>query len=192
MTDQTDGTHAVTLADRLRIERVVWALDQRLYDLPRASRVAKRREVRANLVSAAQDVGAREALRHLGTSSQLASDYLSAELGDGPRASWVAAAVFLLTSQLLFTEVLSEAAAAFGRGVSAADPHAAGTFTWSGIDLLQSAVTFTFVDGKGSSTGGAWTPAAYLVWVVATSLVGRLWRLLPVWRRRHAAATATA
>ena len=43
--------------DRLRIERVVWALDQRLYDLPRKSRIAKRREVRENLLTAAADIG---------------------------------------------------------------------------------------------------------------------------------------
>ena len=29
-------THDVNLIDRLRIERVVWTLDQRLYDLPRS------------------------------------------------------------------------------------------------------------------------------------------------------------
>ncbi len=185
-------SRAVSLIDRLRIERVVWSLDQRLYDLPRASRIANRREVRANLLSAAQDVGTREALRNLGSSSQLAADYLSAELGDGPRPSWLAAAVFLLTGQLLLTEILTEAAQAFGRGVLAADPHASGTFTWGGIHHLQSAVTFTFVDGKGSSVGGAWTPAAYVVWVVAAVLVGRLWRLVPAWRRRRSGLTAAA
>ncbi len=50
---------ALTWMDRLRIERVVWALDQRLYDLPRRSRIAKRREVRQNLLTAAQDIGTR-------------------------------------------------------------------------------------------------------------------------------------
>ena len=50
-------THDVNLIDRLRIERVVWTLDQRLYDLPRSSRIAKRREVRQNVLAAAHDVG---------------------------------------------------------------------------------------------------------------------------------------
>ena len=51
----------LTWSDRLRIERVVWMLDQRLYDIPRESRIAHRREVRLNLLSAAQDIGTRAA-----------------------------------------------------------------------------------------------------------------------------------
>lgn len=43
--------------DRLRVERVVWSLDQQLYDLPRASRLATRREVQENLLCAAHDIG---------------------------------------------------------------------------------------------------------------------------------------
>jgi hypothetical protein len=179
--------HRVTVIDRLRIERVVWSLDQQLYDLPRRSRIEKRREVRANLLSAAQDVGTRTALRQLGSSRQLAADYLNAELGTGPRASWMAAGLFLFTGLLVFTEVLSEAALAFGKGITAADPAATGTFTWGGIGYLQDTVTYTFVDGRGSSVGGAWTPLAWALWLVAAILVGRLWRLLPRWRARRSA-----
>jgi hypothetical protein len=65
--------HKLTWSDRLRIERVVWMLDQRLYDIPRESRIAHRREVRLNLLSAAQDIGTRDALRNIGTSAQLAA-----------------------------------------------------------------------------------------------------------------------
>src|SRR5204863_1033478 len=78
-------THRLTWLDRLRIERVVWALDQRLYDVPRNSRIAHRREVRQNLLSAAQDVGTTAALRNIGTSAQLAAAYVAAEFGDRPR-----------------------------------------------------------------------------------------------------------
>ena len=56
----------LTLVDRLRIEGRVWALDQQLYDLPRKQRIATRREVRSNLVSAAQSVGTRQALQTSG------------------------------------------------------------------------------------------------------------------------------
>ncbi|MGZ5380218.1 MAG: hypothetical protein ACXWD8_20300 [Mycobacterium sp.] len=181
-------SHPVNWIDRLRIERAVWALDQRLYDLPRKSRIAKRREVRTNLITAAHDVGTRDALGHLGDSRQLAAEYLSAELGDGPRHSWVAAAVFLLTAQLVGTSLLSDAALAFGDGVTAAKPDATGTFTWTGIGYLQDTVTYTFVDGKGDYVGGAWTPFAWAIWIIATVLVGRLWRVVPLWRRRHASA----
>ncbi len=85
--------HAVTWLDRARVERVVWVLDQRLYDLPRASRIAIRREVRQNLLSAARDVGARAAIKQLGATAELASEYLTGEYGDGPRHSWLTAAV---------------------------------------------------------------------------------------------------
>ncbi|HEV7760618.1 MAG TPA: hypothetical protein VGO78_16555 [Acidimicrobiales bacterium] len=184
MPDVPDVAHPVTWIDRLRIERAVWSLDQRLYDLPRRSRIAKRREVRANLLTATHDVGATEALAHLGTSSRLAADYLSAELGDEPRPSWWAAAVFLLTGQLVLTALLNEAATAFADGIAAADPQATGTFTWSGIRYLQDTVTYTFVDGRSSFVGGAWTPLAWVLWAAGTVLVGRLWRVVPVWATR--------
>jgi hypothetical protein len=182
--------YTVTWIDRLRVERVVWALDQRLYDLPRKSRIAKRREVRENLLTAAHDVGTTDALRHLGNSRQLAAEYRSAEFGDEARPSWMAAALFLLTGQLLCTDLLAEAASAFGDGITTADPGATGTFTWHGIRYLQDTVTYTFVNGKGSSVGGAWTPVAWAIWLVATVLVGRLWRVASAWRRRRAVAAA--
>jgi hypothetical protein len=184
---------AVTLLDRLRIEWAVWSLDQRLYDLPRRSRIAKRRELRENLRSAAQDVGTSEALAHLGGIPRLADEYLDAELGDGPRPSWLAAAVFFLTGQLLLTSLLTDAALAFGDGITAADPDATGTYTWDGIAYLQSSVTFTFTDGTGEWVGGAWTPLGWALWIAATIAVGRLWRVSSVWhrwRRTRAAASA--
>ena len=178
-------THSITWIDRVRIERAVWALDQRLHDLPRKSRIAKRREVRENLITATHDIGARGALRNLGNSRQLAAEYLSAEFGDEARPSWMAAVVFLLTGQLILTSVLSEAALAFGDGITAANPSATGTFTWRGIRYLQDTVTYTFVNGDGTHVGGAWTPVAWVIWLVATICVGRLWRVGWMRRRRH-------
>lgn len=178
-------SRTISWIDRLRIERVVWTLDQRLYEVPRRSRIATRREVRENLLAAAQDVGATEALRNLGSGQQLAAEYLSAELGDGPRGSWIVAGVFLLTGQLVLTAFLGEAANAYADGVTAADPHATGTYTWHGIDHLQATLTYTFVDGHSTHVGGAWTPLAWALWIGATIVVGRLWRYLPFWRRRR-------
>jgi hypothetical protein len=178
-------THSITWIDRLRIERAVWALDQRLYDLPRKSRIAKRREVRENLITATTDIGATGALRNLGNSRQLAAEYLSAEYGDLARPSWMAAVLFLFTGQLILTSVLTEAALAFGDGIGAANPSATGTFTWRGIRYLQDTVTYTFVNGESSYVGGAWTPMAWAIWIVATICIGRLWRIRSVWRRRH-------
>jgi hypothetical protein len=182
--------HSVTWLDRLRIERAVWVLDQRLYDLPRRSRIAKRREVRQNLLTAAHDIGTGVALSHLGNTELLAAEYLSAEFGDTPRASWIRAAIFFLTGQLVLTSLLHDAATAFGDGITAANPDATGTFTWPGIRYLQDTVTYTFVDGDGDYVGGAWTPLAWAIWIIATVLVGRLWRVASMWRRRRAHATS--
>jgi len=182
--------HNVSWLDHMRIERVVWLLDQRLYDLPRRSRIGKRREVRENLRAAASDIGTREALGRLGNSRELATEYLTAEFGDGPRPSWIAAGVFLSTGVFLGTSLLTSAAIAYRDGILAANPHATGTFTWNGIDYLQTSVRYTFVDGSSHFAGGAFSPLAWLLWMIATVLVGRLWRLPSVWRRRRAATRA--
>src|SRR5450432_4000085 len=146
---ETEMPETLSLIDRLRIERVVWALDQRLYDLPRKSRIAKRREVRENLQVAAADVGVAAALRNLGNTRRLAAEYRAAEFGDESRPAWLAAAVFLLTAQLFFTAFLAEAANAFGAGIKAANPAATGTFTWSGLGYVQNTVTYTLIKRQG-------------------------------------------
>jgi len=179
-------THPVTWLDRVRIERAVWTLDQRLYDLPWASRIATRREVRQNLLSAARDVGARAALSQLGSTAELASEYLTAEFGDGPRHSWTAACLFLAGFLFLLTTLLAEAAQGFGHGITAADPHATGTFAWDGVSLLQTRVTYTFANGHGTYAGGAMAPLAWALLIAGTVIAGRLWRVIPALRRRRA------
>jgi hypothetical protein len=174
--------------DRLRIERLVWMLDQQLYDLPSQKRVATRREVRANLLEAAHDIGAGEALRRVGGSRQLARQYLAGEFGDGPRHSWISAAYVCGLFPLLLNYFLAEAGTAFQEGVTAADPHATGTFVFPGISGLQSPATITFTDGHASSLGGAWAPMAYAIWLLLTITAGRLWRL----RRRNHPTVAAA
>ena len=98
----------------------------------------------------------------------------------------MAAGVFFFTVPLLATSFFADAANAFASGITAADPDATGTYTWGGISHLQSTVTYTFVGGDGTWTGGAFTPLFYILWIVATILVGRLWRALPAWRKRRA------
>ncbi len=183
--------HSVTWFDRLRIERFVWTLDQQIYDLPRSSRIATRREVRTNLLAAARDVGTTVALRRLGGSRRLAEEYLTAQLGEGPRHSWIAAGYFCTLVPLVINFFFGEAASAYQQAVTATDPHATGTFTWGGVSYLQSAVTYTFAEGHGSQVGGAWTPIAYVLWLVGTVVAGRLWRLLP-WMARRLRPTATS
>ena len=177
----------VNLLDRLRIERVVWALDQRLYDLPRRTRIERRRELRSNLLDAAHDADTSIALRDVGDSSSLAADYLDAEFGPGPRHSWMAAGAFVLTSALVLTSIFFDAADAFGDGILAGNPDATGTFTWPGIGYLQQPVTYTVTDGAQTFVGGAFTPLTYLLLAIGTIVIGRLWRALPTWRRNHSA-----
>jgi hypothetical protein len=166
----------MTWWNRLRIERLVWMLDQQLYDLPRQSRIATRREVRANLLDAARDVGTGPALRRVGSSRQLARQYLAAELGDGPRHSWIAAAYVAGLTPLLLNYVFAEVATAYQAGLTAGRP-AAGTFTGHGLTYLQSPITVTFTDGQADRFGGAWTPWTYVLWILAVIAAGRLWRL---------------
>ena len=56
-----------------------------------------------------------------------------------------------------------------------------------GLDYLQTSVQYTFVDGSSNFAGGAFSPLAWMLLIIATVLVGRLWRLPSVWRRRRAA-----
>jgi hypothetical protein len=176
----------LTAFDRFRIECRVWALDQRLYDLPRRSRIARRREVRANLHAAAADHGVREALRRVGGSQALAREYRGAELGDGPHHSWLATAYFAGLTPLILNFVMSEAASGYEKALTVGRPAADGTFTWRGIAYLQSPLTYTVHQGQVTHVGGAWTPVVYVLWLGGTIACGRLWRLLP--RRSDQAA----
>ncbi|SEL86147.1 hypothetical protein [Streptacidiphilus jiangxiensis] len=182
--------HTVTWLDRLRIERVVWSLDQRLYDLPSRTRVALRREVRANLLAAAAEVGVTEALHRLGDARALAREYLDAELGEGPRHSWMAALLFLFTTPLVLNFFLSEATNAYQQALTATGAPADGTFSWGGVAWLQSSVTFAIHQGQATHTGGAWTPLVYILLVVGSIACGRLWRALP--RRGNGGPATTA
>jgi hypothetical protein len=179
--------HTVTLIGRMRIERLVWALDQRLYDLPTKSRVAYRREVRQNLLTAAQEAGIAEALRRIGSSQALAREYLAAEYGDRPRHSWISAAWVAALMPLILMFLTGATAAGNKAAIIAVNPHATGTFTVPGITFLQSATFYSFSDGQSSMSGGAWTPACYVLMLAAVIVAGRLWRIRP---RGRSAATA--
>lgn len=174
----------LTWLDRLRIERVTWMLDQRLYDLPRASRIAHRREIRQNLLTAARDVGIGAALGNLGDSSQLAAAYLAAEFGDRPRHSWISALVWAATSMLVATAILTDAANGFAAGVAAGSPHVTGTFRWGGLSALQDTVTCTAVNGHTTVSGGGLSLLGWVLWIAIAVMVGRLWRAPGTWRAR--------
>jgi hypothetical protein len=170
----------LTSHDRLRLEQAVWAVDRLIQDLPRKSRVAKRRELRDNLRAAAEDVGAAVAVRQLGDLKQLAAGYLAAEYGDWkPRPSWTRAAVAAVLYYVLLSWLLEAGSLAFRAGILTGQPKATGTFSWNGIPYLLTDVNFTFSNGASTSVGGAWSPLAYAALVLVSILAGRLWRLLP-------------
>jgi hypothetical protein len=176
---------SVTVVDRLRIEWTVWSLDQRLYELPRRARIARRRELRANLLEATPDMGAGAAIGRLGDQRRLAEDYLDAELGVGPRPSWLAATLVLTTFPLFFVSVSHDVAESFRHGIVAIDPTATGTFSTDGIGGLQSGITYDLVGGEGTYTGGAMTPLCWALLLGVTVLVGRLWVIPRAWWRRR-------
>lgn len=184
--------NAVSWYDRLRVEWVVWSFDQRLYDLPGRTRIAHRREVRANLLTAAAEVGAAEALHRLGSARELAAQYRDAEFGEGPRHSWWAAALFALTTPLVLNFFLSEAANAYGQAITTTGTHLDGSYTWAGVAWLQSPLTFDLHQGQVTHAGGAYTPLTYVLLVAGTVACGRLWRLLPVWRGKRTGVSAGA
>ena len=58
------------------------------------------------------------------------------------------------------------------------------------ISYLQTEVTYTVADGDHTFTGGAFSLFTWVLLVLGTVAIGRLWRALPRWRRRRAAAPA--
>jgi hypothetical protein len=180
-------TQQMSIADRLRIERVVWLLDQRIYDLPWRRRIAIRREVRQNLRTAAADVGAGRAVRNIGSVADLASGYRDAQFGGRPGPSWLAAAVFVFTTLLVLQSVLTDAANAFADGVLTGNPDTSRTLHWGGVHLLQTDVTVAFSGGTTTLKGGALSVWAWLLLALGGIAIGRLWRALP---RRSATPVA--
>jgi hypothetical protein len=179
-------TQSQTIIDRLRIERAVWVLDARLQDLPRRSRIAKRRELRQNLRAAADEIGTRQAVRQLGDLRGLAVSYLAAEYGDvSRRPSWTAAAVWIALIDIFMMVLDHAATSAFRAGVTATTPHATGSVRWGGVPYLISDRTFTYLGGKATTLGGAWTAWVYALMLGGAVVAGRLWLLLPALRRRQ-------
>jgi hypothetical protein len=187
-------TRTLTTIDRLRIESTVWRLDGLLNDLRWRSRVAKRREVRANLHAAAADVGTTEALRRLGGLRRLAAEYLAAEYGDwGRRPTWTTGVVGMVVVQVGSYALIEAGRSAFTAGVLAADPRPQGTYHWAGIPYLSADATVTFTAAVLHTTvGGAFTPLVYLGMLAAFIAGARLWRLLPPGRRHGLPAPGTS
>ncbi len=175
----------LSLLDRLRIERTVWSLDQQLYDLPAGrgsptdvtSGTTCERPRRTSGPPRPSAASVRVSAWRPTTSTPSSAPRRGRR--GGPQGSSCSPAS--CCSPLCSTKPPLRSLTAF----VAANPGATGSYRWSGIDFLQSPVDYRFADGSYSFTGGAWTPVAWAVWIVATILVGRLWRALPFWRRRY-------
>jgi hypothetical protein len=182
-------TEALTLTwkDRTRIERAVWTLDSYLRNLPRKSRIAKRRELRVNLRAAAADVGANEALRRLGNIRTMAAEYLVTEYG-GPGPSWIVTTYFLFAAFFFMFWFLNVRIDAFKAGAIAASPNLTGTFHLTGVAYVFTKGTFIFNNGKVTEVGGTLLPLVYVCVAALAVLVGRLWRAIPALRQRSLGA----
>jgi len=177
-------TSSLTRIERLRIEWTVWAFDYLLINMPHRLRVAKRREMRADLHAAAADVGTAEALRRLGSLRRLAAGYLDAQYGEqGPRPTfWRGITWMVLLLPIMFAiEDLGKWS--FLDGVRAI-PHATGVFHYTRLEFLGLDFTYTFADGRTIAPGWSQNVTAVeLAYMLAAFLIGaRTWRLLASWR----------
>jgi hypothetical protein len=177
-------TLTLTWKDRMRIERAVWTLNSYLRNLPRKSRIAKRRELRVNLRAASADVGANEALRRLGNVRTMAVEYLVNEYG-GPGPSWIVATYVLFAGYFFMIWLVNARIAAFKVGAIAANSHLTGTFHLTGVAYVFHNVTFIFTNGKANEIGGTFLPLVNVYIFALVILAGRLWRAVPALRRRR-------
>jgi hypothetical protein len=177
-------TETLTWTDRIRVERAVWTLDTYLQNLPRKSRVEKRRELRVNLRAASADVGANEALRRLGNVRTIAAEYVVAEYG-GPGPSWLVAICVMLPAFAFMFWLSNARIDAFKGGAIAANPHLTGMFHLTGIAYVFTNDTFTFANGKATEVGGTLLPLVYVCILALTVLAGRLWRAIPTLHRQR-------
>jgi hypothetical protein len=171
------------VADRLRLELLLQRLDYHLSDLPGARRRQVRREIRANALAAAADVGLRRAVANLGHPRVLAAGYLAAEGRPLPQfrkgAWWAAAALAAyVVAALIFTTGFLDGAEA----ASDLDRPLTTSFLGAVVEANPGrpslAITFNAV--------------ALVVPVVVFLLASRAWRALPPVRRRLAARAGTA
>jgi hypothetical protein len=171
----------MTLVDRLRIERVLWTVDILIYDIRTRGRRTIRRELRANLQAAAQEMGAGAAIWQLGPLRRLARGYLDAQYGRVPfsRAGWPrsgGAFVFTVFVEALIFVGLS----AFLAGVQAGDPAAHRTYVWNQLSGLgMGTFTARFTRGQLISFEGTLLAWPTLLGLVAALIIGgRLWRVV--------------
>jgi HAAS domain-containing protein len=158
----------------LRIETAVKRLDWRLEGrVPRGRRREIRRELRANLGAAADEVGTDEALRRLGDVRDLAAEYLEFESGKLQiRAGVYAALGVVVLLELVGLAVLESFRAGFDA--------AGGTSPWQ-YSLWPYSIEGTAGPHESWSISISW-PGLFGLPLLAFLVWARSWRLLS--RRR--------
>jgi hypothetical protein len=175
---------ALTFIDRLRIERAVWTVDAYISILPMRRQREIRRELRANLRASAAQVGAKAAIRNLGSLRRLSYEYLSAEYRGRPWPTPLKGLGWAVVVEVLLVLAWTLTLSAFHDGLAATNPEP-GRYTVE--RPLIGFVSEVTVDSAGDLTEVAFLvsiPVA-LAWVLVAFVVGsRLWRVIPRWRDR--------
>lgn len=169
-------THAATAQprrDRARLEWYLQRLSWALQDYPGRQRRAVVRQVRADTLAAAADVGMSAALRDLGHPVALAEGYIAEAGRRLPRYTSGAVAAGLAVGALLYLSL------AYAAGtIDTLEAMGGGSIT---TYPLGGEVTFTALEDELSVVSDlSWQGAALHVAVgtAAFVLAGRLWRLL--------------
>jgi hypothetical protein len=157
-------------ADRIRIElavrRVDYTLDGRV---PWKKRQQIRNELRTNLMEAAREVGAKQAIRQLGDLKALAKSYLELYRGrfDFHAGSWFAVGTYALIQVVGIAVIV-----AFHAGVAAGGGHGNFSFEfWNGFGPYSGSVS-----GDGSSFMMTILSPAHVVLMAVAFVIGSSYR----------------
>lgn len=170
----------MNLLDRARIEKAVQSYDfwLDLRGAPWRRRRGLRRELRANLLAAAEHIGSREAVDRVGSTRLMAAEALPLR-AERPRWSTGFAVALVAAAVVVLVELL--AALAWVDGVIAADPRSSvsGTMTL----FPASSLSYTEVEsGFAFAIAPGWLGP--VVGVVLFILVARPWHAWRATRRR--------
>lgn len=159
---------------RLQLERAVQSYDLwlELRGTPRKRRRALRHELRANLTDAAATVGARTAVRNLGSTRAMAA---AAVEPNPAHPRWSVGAVAGVSALMLVAVTLTFSAMAWVEGVMATDPTrgVTGGLPWfPGSELAYDPLASGFAFGLGFG----WAPL--VAFTITFLLVAQPWRPL--------------
>lgn len=170
---------APTMRDRLRIElavrRVDYALDGRV---PMAKRRQIRNELRSNLIEAAKEVGAENAVRQLGDLRALSQSYLELYRG---RFDFKVGSYWALVTYAAIQVMEIALVIAFHAGVATGGAHS-GTYSfqfWDGFGPFAGSVS-----GNGSTFVMLMLSPAHVLLMLVAFMIGSSYRTVFA-RSRH-------